>query len=151
MKQLLCLLAFLVSLPAQAIDFSGLERFDVTRWSLTDTKLLEVSSVYVDYMHYTWAAEPFMLPTVPTNRLDLHVNVELLNRTIFINNMVHSETDAYQYRLIGWNYRFGIHIGSNLDLYYEHFSQHLLDTAPITGANTYDAIGFRLYLFRRKE
>lgn len=138
-------------IKASAIDFGGFERFNVTKWSLKDTKLLEVKDTYLDYMHYTFAAEPFMLPNVPTNRIDLHLNLELLNRTLFIDNMVHSETDQYQYRLIGWNYRFGIHLGDYVDVYFEHFSQHLLDTTSLNGTNSYDAVGARIYFYKRKD
>lgn len=116
-----------------------------------DIKLMELKSTYLDYMHYTFAMEPFMYPATPTNRFDLHLDLEFLNRTLFMDNMIHSETDQYQYRLIGWNYRFGAHVGSNVDLYFEHFSQHLLDTTPQNGINTFDAVGVRVYFYKRKD
>jgi hypothetical protein len=148
LKKLVLLSSLLVSTNAYSIDLSGWENWNVTKWNSKDFKFIDVSAVYLDFMHYTWAVDPFLQPTLaPTNRFDLHLDMELLNRTFFFNNMIHSETDQYQYRLIGWNYRFGVHLGNYVDLYIEHFSQHLLDIAPAT-ANTYEAIGLRVYFYR---
>lgn len=150
MKKLILSLIILLSTNSYAIDFGGFDRWDVTKWTWADTKLLEVKAVYLDYMHYTFAAEPFMLPNVPTNRLDLHVDLEFFNRTFFLDNMIHSETDQSQFALIGWNYRLGVHIGDYVDFYLDHYSQHLLDVPDMNGPNTYDSIGVRIYFYKRK-
>lgn len=121
----------------------------VPSFSEARPKLIELKEAYVDYMHYGYAREPFFLDgQIPTSRLDINFNLDFLNRIVYLNNMVHSETDQSQYRKIGWNYRFGIHIWDILDLYFEHFSQHLLDAVPVS-RNTYDAVGVRVYIFRR--
>ena len=138
------------SAQAWAIDFSTWDNWDVTKWN-KDTKLLDVNEVFIDYQHYTWAIEPFMAGNnlTPTNALDLHVNFDMLNHIMFMDNMIHSETDQYQYALVGWNYKVGFHMGRYIDVFFQHYSQHLLDVTPVNGSNTYDAVGFRLYLYRR--
>lgn len=143
--------ALFLSTNVFAADFSDWSNWNVTKWNSKDFKFIDVSAVYLDYMHYTFASEPWLLPTdQPTNRFDLHLDMDLLNHTFFFNNMIHSETDMYQYRLVGWNYRFGVHLGRYVDAYMEHFSQHLLDAVP-TAPNTYDAIGVRVYFYKRGE
>ena len=120
--------------------------------SADDFHLIDVDKVYVDYMHYTYAAEPFMYNAgyTPTNRLDVHLDLKLFDGIGFIDNMIHSETDQSQYRVVGWNYRMGAHVGNNLDIYFEHYSQHLLDS-PTVGPNSFDALGVRVYLYKAKQ
>lgn len=117
---------------------------DLSQWHI-----LEVKAVYVDYMNMKYSQEPFLAPTYHAkDRLDLHLDIELVDHILFVDNMIHSETDESQYRLVGWNYRAGVHVGNSIDLFIEHFSQHLLDYVP-NSTNSYDAIGFRLYFYRR--
>lgn len=131
MKKLLLLL---LSTNAYAFEFMALDK------------------AYVDYAHYTWAREPFLAQAgfVPTDKIDLHVDLNLLSNVVFFQNMVHSEMDKSQYRLIGWNYKLGVHVNSTIDLFFEHYSQHILD-APTVSPNTFDAIGFRIYLYKQKD
>ena len=118
---------------------------------LNSWHIIEPNSLYVDVMHYTWASEPFMQPKfTPNERLDLHVDLDLLGKVAFFNNMIHSETDRDQFRLIGWNYRLGLHLGDSIDFFLEHFSQHILDATPQYN-NTYDAIGLRVYMYKQKD
>lgn len=152
MKKLLLLLLFCLPVQATAESAShGLDRYNVTKWTLSNFKLLELKSVYLDYMHYTYAVEPFITPMAPTNRLDLNVNIELLNRILFMDNIVHSETDKNQYALIGWNYRVGVRLGNYVDLYFAHESLHLLDRTLPVGPSSYDALGMRIYFYRRRD
>lgn len=124
--------------PTQAIE--------IGKW-----RILEVKDVYVDYMRYKYAQDPYLAPTYhPKDRLDLHLDLEMMNGFIFFDNMVHSLTDESQYRLVGWNYRAGVHILNFADVYIEHFSQHLLDYVPAS-TNSYDALGIRIYFYRRDK
>lgn len=112
--------------------------------------ILEINAVYLDYLQVARGTEPFLAPSYhPKEKLDLHVDLDIANGWLFFNNMVHSETDAAQYRLIGWNYRIGVHIFRSADIFMEHYSQHLLDYAPSMD-NNYDALGIRLYFFRKE-
>lgn len=115
---------------------------------LSEWHLVEMDKTYIDYMHFTYAAEPFFQPYyTPTTRLDLHVDLKLLDDAMFFNNMVHTETDQTQFRSVGWNYRLGVHLGDSVDLYFEHYSIHLLDAIPQFDYK-YDAIGVRIYLYK---
>ncbi len=50
--------------------------------------------------------------------------------------------------MIGWEYRAGVHLGNSIDVFIEHKSLHLLDITP-NSTNSYDAVGFRLYFYRK--
>lgn len=133
LRALLVILGLAISLMANAEE------------SFNFMNLREVS---IDYNHYTWAINPFLAPTFkPTNKLDLNLKVNYLNDWIFTDFRVHSQTDQTQYRLIGLNYQIGIHAGSYIDVYFDHFSQHLLDY-PIAMPNTFDAIAVKFYIYR---
>lgn len=127
------LILFFIAIPARA-----------------EFHLLETKEVYLDYMHYIDSRQPFLAPSyAATNDFDLHLNLELFNGYGFVDNMIHSSTDATQFRLVGWNYRAGVHIGPYADVYFEHYSQHLLDYTPAS-PNVYDGVGVRIYFYRKK-
>lgn len=107
-----------------------------------------LNEVSLDYARFKEGSRDAILaPSRPKERVDLNVNLDLL-RYFYLNNQVHSMTDTTQFRLIGWKYQLGVHLGSFADLYYQHFSQHILDQAyndfPLE-----NTIGLKLYLYRR--
>lgn len=141
MKYYLILLTILMS----TLSFAGSKKGP-------SLKVIELREMYVDFMRYTSAQEPFMtnLGFIPTHRLDLHTNMDLFNKIGFFDTMVHSQTDQTQYRKVGLRYRVGAHITSWADVYFDHFSQHILDAVPAS-ANTYDAVGVRIHLYQEKK
>lgn len=112
---------------------------------------LNLEEFSVDYARYKdGSRDPAIYPYTPHERLDVVGNLSAL-KYLYLNNTIHSETDSQQFRLIGWHYQMGVHIGKYADLYGEHFSQHLLDT---TGPNPYpmeNLIGLKVYLYRRER
>lgn len=145
-QALLCFLlgiAFVIAGLLSSCDAGGLK--------LGDFRLLDVKDVYVDYMSFQYSNEPFLAPTYHAkDRVDLHLDLEGMNGILFLDNMIHSETDIAQYRLVGWNYRGGIHIGPFCDVFFEHYSMHLLDYVP-QQSSSYDALGFRLYFYKKDK
>jgi hypothetical protein len=84
-------------------------------------------------------------------QIDLNVNADILTYG-FWENRVHSMTDETvdgpgQFRVVGWNYRIGVHVSKYLDVYYEHFSRHLLDTTYPTAFPVQDSFGIKLRIF----
>ena len=89
----------------------------------------EVNEVSVEYKSFVGAnRDPLFYNSTPNNELNLNVNLTL-NSYLFMDNQVHSMTNESQYYLVGWHYKLGAHITDDLDLYYEHFSQHILDNS----------------------
>ncbi len=93
--------------------------------------------------------EPVLYPYTPKERLDVNANLSFL-RYGYLHNTIHSETDPNQFRLIGWHYQLGVHVGPWADIYAEHFSQHLLDVAGDMPYPSENIFGIKFYLYRRK-
>ncbi len=129
-KGLLTLAAYLLTATAHGSDFG-----------------VHLQEVTVDYGRYMDGSRAPIVDNVK-ERLDLSVNLSLL-KYLYLDNTVHSLTDPYQFRLVGWHYQFGVHFGRNIDVYYEHFSQHILD-------NYYDnyplenLVGVKIKLYERQ-
>lgn len=109
---------------------------------------LTLNQLSVDFARYKDdTRDPILYPIVPSQRLDLGIDLSFLKYG-YLNNLVHSMSDSHQFRLVGWYYQLGVHIGPWLDIYGEHFSQHLLDehysNYPVS-----NALGVKVYLYRR--
>lgn len=90
----------------------------------------------------------------PGQQLDLNINMDLLG-VLYFNNVVHSMIDRDiggsdgQFRTVGWHFQWGIHLSQYLDIYYEHFSQHLLDTTYQFGHfPSVNSIGAKVFFYR---
>ncbi len=124
--------------------------------------LIQLEEVRVDYMNFLpGGRDPLLsyngLPNrAPGKELDVHIDSTIANY-FYWNNMIHSTTDVYtdtrkddQFRVIGLNMELGVRLTSWLDVYYWHYSQHLLDTTYAYGGfPVLDAVGIHLYLYRK--
>jgi len=125
-------------------------------WEVVE--LGDVSLSYKDF--FDGGRDPLITSNgLPGRRLGkqaaLNLNVHILEYGYF-NNLVHGTTDEDargkgQFRAVGWQWETGIDAGM-VQVYYAHHSQHLLDAVyahdhfPVQ-----DAIGFRVFLHRRKK
>lgn len=80
-------------------------------------------------------------------RLSLVVNSDLLKYG-FWNNRVHGTTTEDQYRWVGWNFQVGVRLFRQLDVQYEHHSQHAMDYNIGAHFPVEDSVGFTLYFYR---
>ncbi len=106
-----------------------------------------LDEVSIDYARYKQDTRlPILYPNVPKERLDVNINFSFL-KIGYINNTIHSLTDANQFRLIGWHYQVGVRLGKWVDIYGDHFSQHLLDT-QLSNFPVENSAGIKFYLYR---
>lgn len=121
--------------------------------------LIELRDAYIDYHQFLpGGSDPLItqngLPDRALDReLDLHLDVDFLKFGYF-NNMVHSMTDQGadgsmgSFRVVGWNWRLGVRVTPFLDLWIDHYSQHLLDTTYAYGHfPLQDSVGFTVRFF----
>jgi hypothetical protein len=110
---------------------------------------IQIDELSVNYKHYhEGSRHPLFTDSQLKEGVDLTMNTDLLLRTFFWDNLVHSNTDDAQYRHIGWQFKFGTHVTSFLNIQYEHHSQHLLDTSyPYMKFPVEDSLGFTLYIY----
>ena len=106
----------------------------------------------VDYARFQDGARiPELTYTdVPKERLDVGLNMSFL-RWGYLNNTIHSLTSTAQFRLISWEYQVGVHLGDVADVYAEHRSEHLLDEQGPSRFPTQNAVGIKIYLYRREH
>lgn len=104
--------------------------------ALADYHLIDLQEVSVDAIQFfdggndpliTWNG----LHHNVDKQIDLNINLKV-SEVLYWDNKIHSMTDSNpagggQFRLIGWNFRFGVTLSEYLQVGYYHFSQHLLD------------------------
>jgi hypothetical protein len=87
---------------------------------------------------------------------NLNLNTNIYD-VIYWENIIHTTTDKYdnhngQFRLVGWQLRFGLRLTENFDIGYYHHSQHLLDYVYPYGKFPYeDAVELKIYLYKRPK
>lgn len=127
----------------------------------SDFRILQLDEVRVDYMSFfSKGRDPMItnngLPDRELGKLlDMQISTTVLKYGYW-RSLVHSYTDAVmnseggsQFRSVGLNMELGIRLFSQLDIFYWHYSQHLLDTTSdkIGGFPVQDAVGIHLYLY----
>lgn len=118
---------------------------------------LQVSDLSLEYIQFFQGGRSPLVTSngIPDKELGqsigLNLTVELLG-TAFWENHVTGVTDHDrvvgdgQFRSVGWEFNFGVHIFSQADLYYHHHSQHVLDHQGPFAYPVEDGIGLRLKL-----
>lgn len=141
MRLWLLLVLMLMSLPAQA-------------------EVVRLKELYLVGKQYgEKAREPLIDSTTLKRGLDkelsLYWNMDIL-RCFYWDNKIESLLDRdwsnpksnSQFRVIGWNYQFGIRITDWFWVEHDHFSKHYLDYRQDIKYPVKDSIGFRLYFYR---
>jgi hypothetical protein len=128
-----------------------------------DFKVIELDEIRVDYMKFADGGRDPAL-TNGTDRelgmlLDLNVHTTLFKYGYW-RTLVHSYTTNYadthkpdQFKLIGLNMELGVRVTNWLDIYYSHYSQHLLDmpSEAIGGYPMNDGVGIHLYIYSNQR
>ncbi len=115
-----------------------------------------LDEMYVDYQNHALINKnnrnSLLYPEATKETLDLTIKTSVLVFGYW-NSKVKSWTTDAQYRAIGLELEFGVHLSDSLDIYYRHESDHLLDRhhSYMTKYPVADAIGIRLFLFKRKD
>lgn len=139
-------LALLLSVPGYASDW----------------RLLELDSMSVDYFKYYHIRDPALFPHDDdlTFGAALRPNMRLLTYQDLLaltwNNEVHMSSTPSWVRHVGWHWDLGVDVGCKLRVFYEHHSQHLLDSEPEFSYSegyeqrrkfpVFDKLGIRLHL-----
>lgn len=101
---------------------------------------------------FSGGREPELPPESRANKeLNLVTNTDLLTYGYW-DNKIWSITDQGQFRAIGYNYKLGVRLFTELYVEYEHFSKHWLDHEPMMGGfPVQDSIGLNLFLYKRDK
>jgi hypothetical protein len=114
-------------------------------------KLLSLRETKLNYKYFVHPGrDPLFTDSSQKEELNLSVNTDLLS-VFYWDNTVHAKTNDAQYHVVGWNIHLGVHVCRYLDVQYEHFSKHLLDSSlPYMKFPVEDSVGVNLYLYRRE-
>jgi hypothetical protein len=109
---------------------------------------VELKELSVDYGRYLDGSYSLFV-AAPKERLNLNLDLGFLKYG-YVKNVIHSMTDSGQFRLVGWQYQVGAHLGDHVDVYFEHFSRHLLDTQQLRFPQE-NLVGVKLHIYRRDK
>lgn len=134
-----------IGLFAIALLFS--EPADAHEW-----KLAELSDVNLHYKHFfPGGRDPLFIHDHPKEELDFHINTDVL-RYGFVNTQLHTMTNDSQYHVVGMHLEIGVRVAPALEVFYEHFSKHVLDEPDFNnGLPRYpveDSISLRIFFYR---
>jgi hypothetical protein len=113
-----------------------------------------VEKLSIDYVHYFPKGRAPLLTDngLPDREPGHRVGFDLtlgLPATFYWGNRVESYVDhdskegGGQFRSVGWNFEFGTNVIPQMDVYYHHHSQHVLDHAYDQGFPVEDGVGVR--------
>lgn len=142
MRYLLPLILLFTSLTSSADDF------------------IDLNEVSLNYGVYN-GARTYPISLLPghelTNTLDVNINMAILKYGYFTNR-IHSAMDSAdggpsQFRVVGWEYRLGVHVSPYLDIGMYHYSEHILDTEyPLpSGYPQATAVELKIYLYKKNK
>jgi hypothetical protein len=146
MKTLLLLLVVLISNEAYGADVFSLREFylihkkfgEGSRNPLIDEEVIENRQI--------------------DREVSLHWNVDIL-KNCYWDNQILSYTDRFkdsqetdQFRLVGWHFQMGLRLTSFIDVGYDHFSKHLLDSKyPQSRFPVEDSMYIRVDFYERDD
>lgn len=114
--------------------------------------LLCVSTLSIEYFQYLGTPRN---PIVEDRGLERGIALTLGLRALelkpgylYMRNRVHGEMEPAQFRLVGWQYEIGMHVGP-IEIYQGHHSQHLLDMKGQQRFPVEDMVGVRIILIDR--
>jgi hypothetical protein len=111
--------------------------------------LVELGDLIVEHKQFAYASSPFLPDQHPTTETNLKLNMVFFESG-YIRNTIHTQTDASQYRLVGWNWEFGFRLTDYFEVGWWHFSRHQLDAQDpnFRGGWKEDGIIFRIFLLK---
>jgi hypothetical protein len=122
---------------------------------------LRVSDLSLDFTQFfSKGRAPLVTQNgLPDRELGQRVGITLEMNTgpLYWGNRIEGYTDrdrvvgGGQFRSVGWQFELGARVIPQVDLYYAHHSQHVLDHAYTPGYPVEDGVGFRLKIIGGKK
>jgi hypothetical protein len=122
---------------------------------------LTVSDLSIDMVHFfPKGRSPLITGNGLPNRelgQEVGINMELNAGPFYWGNRVQGVADrdravgGGQFRSVGWRFEAGLRLIPQVDVYYRHHSEHVLDHAYDPGFPVQDGVGFRLKILGGKK
>ena len=78
-----------------------------------------------------------------TGYMNLGVNFKL-HRKVTWENKINTEITTRQFRYVSWDFKLGVDVTKDVNLYYRHHSGHVLDYSSADRFNEENSIGVRI-------
>lgn len=117
--------------------------------------VFQLNELSLDYKNFAMlndkARNPYIYPEHPKEGINVDMNLGFLWNVGYLNSSIQSLTTESQYRSIGLELHYGVHVGRYLDFGGYHHSEHVLDEVqPVYSSYpSEDAVEIRLFLYRR--
>jgi hypothetical protein len=121
---------------------------------IANSDALELQEVYLNYKKFSGDTRtPYLqLPGLEDHSLDhelnLNVNMDFWEH-FYWNNTIHALNDG-DYRVIGWNWRIGLHFTDYIDFGWNHFSEHYTNYIVPDGFPLQNSWEVNFYLYRKR-
>jgi len=112
------------------------------------SSIIEVDNLYFEVEKTVSTNRGYTLPenTTPKNNFNLGLNLSDKWSVLYLNSEISSTTTKSQFGYVGLDSELGLNTTIGLQLYYRHFSGHLLDATSEDRFPEENVIGVRLNL-----
>lgn len=93
--------------------------------------IIKVDSLYLEFEKTAGTNRQYYLPndSVPKNNFNLGFDISDKLSILYLNTLISSTTDQSQFRYVAMDNEFGLNTTLNLQIYFRHYSGHILDAS----------------------
>lgn len=115
--------------------------------------VIKVSNLYVETEKTVNTNRGYYLPpdSTPTNNINLGLDISDRFNMIYLNSKISTTTDESQFRYGALDAELGFNFQAGIQLYYRHYSGHMLDASADTRFPEKNVIGIRFNLLNSDE
>lgn len=145
-KRLLLFFALLFSENCLAANFGNLRLLDLEDFSTEYWRIEDNRDGYTHYEKHCSDGECWVGGAAANFDMTL---IDYKNFGLYWDNKVVMNGTDNQVRHVGWQWEAGVSLGGNLDVYWYHFSQHVLDAKEDERFPLQNYYGFRYIWYER--
>jgi hypothetical protein len=125
--------------------------------SSAQADFFELSEVYLNYRNYglinSSQKSLLVYPESPKEAINVNLNMNLFYGYVYAQSNIETYTTSAQFRSIGLQERIGFYLTNNIEIGFNHRSQHTIDRAIpyMNGFPSEDCLEFRLYLYKNNN
>ena len=113
--------------------------------------IVEVDNLYIETERTFNSNRGYLLPSGSEPKYNFNIGLDMVDGLgiLYSNSVISSTVDQSQFRYIALDTEFGINFVLPIQLYYRHYSGHMLDYLPDERFPEENVIGLRLNIIGR--
>ncbi len=125
----------------------------ITNMTNAAESVMEVDKLYIETEKMVRTNRGYYVPdnSIPKNNFNLGLNLKDRFKGIFyVNSLISTTTDESQFRYIALDTEVGIDTTIGIDVYFRHYSGHMLDSYDRSNTRfpEENVVGLRFYLIK---